>query len=347
MDRRRFLAGTAAAVTSAGVPARANSVAPFGVDLFSIRSSGWSAFEYLDYCARWKADVVHFSEVRFLGSLEEEHVHKVGDYARKLGIDLEIGMTSICPSSSRFRPEDGSAEGQLGRVIRAANWAGSKIVRAYLGSMADRKAPGGIEGHIENTVKVLREVRSQANDAGVRIAVENHAGDLQARELKTLIEEAGTDFVGACVDSGNPLWTLEDPHLTLETLAPYALTSHIRDSRVWMTEKGASVRWVRTGEGNVDIGRWIDRYLELCPGKAVTQEVIVTGPREFNFFEPDFWDGYRSVPAWEFSRFLALAAAGRPDDSYQSPSKEDRARREREDLEASMRCVSERLRRPA
>ena len=34
-------------------------------------------------------------------------------------------------------------------------------------------------------------------DAGLKIAIENHAGDMQARELKMLIEEAGKDFVGA------------------------------------------------------------------------------------------------------------------------------------------------------
>ncbi len=339
MDRRSFLSYSAAAVTSAATAAKAKANAKFGIDLFSIRSSGWDAFQYLDYCTKWKADVVHFSEIRFLGGLEDAHVKKVGDYARKLGIELEIGMTSICPSSSRFKPEDGTAEEQIGRMLRAAELAGSKIVRAYLGAMADRKADIGIEGHIENTAKVLRGVRSRAQDAGVKIAVENHAGDMQGRELKMLIEEAGKDFVGACVDSGNPLWTLEDPHVTLETLAPYALTSHVRDSRVWRNPKGATVRWVRTGEGNVEIDRWIKRLVELCPGLAVTQEVIVTGPREFNFMEPDFWKGYENVRAAEFTRFLALAEGGTPSAGYQAPSQENRPQVERDDLEASMRHV--------
>jgi sugar phosphate isomerase/epimerase len=334
MRRRTFLA------TAAGAAAQARrSGVKFGIDLFSIRSSNWSPFEYLDYCARWKADVVHFSEVRFLGSLEEAHAREVGDYARRLGIELEIGMTSICPSSKRFRAEDGPAEEQLARAIRAARAAGSPIVRAFLGSMEDRKGPIPIEGHIENTVRVLRAVRSRAEDAGVRIAIENHAGDMQARELRSLIEAAGKEFVGACIDSGNPLWTIEDPHVTLEVLAPYALTSHIRDSAVWRTENGAAVRWVRTGEGNVGIDDWIRKYVELCPGRAVTMEVIVTGPREFPYLKPEFWDGYRNVPAWEFSRFLALAERGKPVPGPPPVPAEQRAAQEREDLEASIRHV--------
>ena len=337
MRRRDFLGVTAAAAP----PAQRRAGAKFGIDLFSIRSSGWSPFEYLDYCARWKADVVHFSEVRFLGSLDEAHVKKVGEHARRLGIELEIGMASICPSSKRFRAEDGPAEEQLARVIAAARAAGSPIVRAYVGSMEDRKGPVPIEGHIENTVRVLRAVRTRAQDSGVRIAVENHAGDMQARELKSLIEGAGKDFAGACIDSGNPLWTIEDPHLTLETLAPYALTSHIRDSAVWRTESGAAVRWVRTGEGNVGIDEWIRNYVKLCPGKAVTMEVIVTGPREFGYLKPEFWDGYRNVPAWEFSRFLALVEKGKPLEGPAPAPPEERAQREREDLEVSIRHTRE------
>jgi hypothetical protein len=28
-------------------------------------------------------------------------------------------------------------------------------------------------------------------------------------------------FVASCLDTGNPMWVVEDPFVTLETLAPY------------------------------------------------------------------------------------------------------------------------------
>lgn len=312
--------------------ARSASAVKLGIDLFSIRSSGWSPFEYLDYCAKWGAQVVHFSEIRFLGSLEEAHVRKVRDHASRLGIELEVGMRSICPTSRAFDPKQGTAEEQIVRMTGVARNAGSAIVRAFLGTMADRAGAIPIEGHIDNTVKVLRAVRSRVMDTGVKIAIENHAGDMQARELKSLIEGAGKDFVGACVDSGNPVWALEDPHLTLETLAPYVLTSHVRDSAVWRVPEGVAVRWTRMGEGNVDIDRWVRRYAELCPGKALSLEIIVTGPRRFAYLDPKFWEGYKNVPAWEFSRFLAIAEKGKPSEG--PPQGQDAATRERDDLEA-------------
>ncbi len=330
MTRRHFAAMPL--ITSA---LAANDVL-LGIDLFSVRSQGWSAFENLDYAAKFGAKVVHFSEIRFLGSLDDDHIRKVSAHAKQLGITLEIGMRSICPTSTSFDPKQGTAEEQLKRVIHAAHLADSRLVRCFLGTMADRQSATPLAANIENTARTLRACRSFAQDHNIKVAVENHAGDMQARELKGLIELAGKDFVGAVIDSGNPVWALEDPHLTLETLAPYILTSHVRDSYLWKTPEGIAVQWTRMGEGNVDISGWVKRYRELCPGKALSMEIIVTGQRKFQVFEQKFWDAYRNTPAWEFTRFLALAEKGSP---QQDPPKLDKAAsaiKERRDLELSI-----------
>jgi len=311
-----------------------------GIDLFSLRNQGWTPFEYLDYCARQKVQVVHFSEIRFLGGLETAHLKKVREHADRLSIQIEVGMRSICPSSTAFDPKQGTAEEQIARMLDAARVLGSPIVRAFLGHGGDRRGKLSIDEHIENAVRVLRASRSRIQSSGLMIAIENHAGDMQAREVKTLIEAAGTDIVGACLDSGNPLWAIEDPHLTLETLAPYVLTSHLRDSYVWRTPEGSAVAWVRLGEGNVRIEDYVRRFAELCPGKTVSLEVIVTGPVVQRFGEPDFWQAYRKTPAWEFARFLTLADKGKPRPApAPAASKEETAAREREDLEVSLRCL--------
>jgi sugar phosphate isomerase/epimerase len=339
MRRRDFLATLPAAAAAAAAPAGLN----LGVDLFSLRSQKWTAFEHLEYCSKLGARTVHFSEIRFLGSLDDGHVREVGEQARRLGIELEIGMRSICPGSAAFDRQAGTAEEQLLRVMRAARIAGSKLVRAFLGTFQDRRSAGGIEARIGETVQVLKNVRPQALDMGLKIAVENHAGDMQSRELRKLIEAAGPDFVGACYDSGNPCWVLEDPHQALETLAPYVLTSHIRDSYLWNDAEGTQVNWTRSGEGNVDIGRLMKRFVELCPGKAMSLEVIVMGPRAYPWRKPEFWQGYENVRAADFARFLDIAARGVPQPPRPAVAKERAAELEREDLEASMRWTRSHL----
>jgi 3-oxoisoapionate decarboxylase len=339
MLRRTFVAGTGAAALSQSAMAQVSPKARIGIDLFSIRDSGFGPIEYLDYAAKQGANLVHFSEIRFIGSLDPENLRKVRAHAEKLGIALELGMRSICPTSKAFDAAQGTAEQQIERMLVSAKTLGSPIVRCFLGTSNDRSGPIPIEGHIENTIRVLRNIRSKVIDSGLKIAIENHAGDMQGRELKTLIEGAGTDFVGACLDSGNPLWVLEDPHVTLEALAPYVLTSHVRDTIVWRIPEGAAVQWVRMGDGNIGIDSYVKRYLELCPGKALTLEIIVTGPRKYPYFDPKFWDAYRNVPASNFARFVSLVDKGVAPPAAPPVGKNEIPQRQKEDLEASLKWL--------
>lgn len=307
----------------------------FGLDMYSLRSQGWNPFDQLDFAARWGVRVAHYSEIRLLGGLDPDHLRNVRAHADALGIDLELGMLSICPSAGIFDASKGSAEAQIEAMLPAARILGSPFVRCVVGRADDRRSPGGIEARIADTVRVLNSVRSKVVDAGLKLAIENHAGDMQGRELKALVEGAGPDFVGVCIDAGNPVWAIEDPHLTLEYLAPYVLTSHVRDSRVWRVPHGTAVAWTRMGEGNVDIARYIRTYVERCPGRALSLEIIVSPePRIHAHREPGFWDAYQHTPAWEFDRFEALADAGSP---YLVTPASDPVAREREDVEASLR----------
>lgn len=331
MNRREFLAVAAVPLSAMS---KNPSLVKLGIDLFSLRSQNWTPFQYLNYCAARQVQVVHFSETRFLGSLEPANLTAVRRHAAELGLQLEIGMRSICPTSKMFDRSAGTAEQQLKRMIDAAKTIGSAIVRAVLGSADDRR-PGPIQARIDDVVQVLHKVRPQATGEGIKIAIENHAGDMQARELKDLVEQAGPDFVGVCLDSGNPLWTIEDPHLTLDILHPYVLTSHVRDSAVWKVPQGAAVTWVQMGRGNVDIDLYVRKYLELCPGKALSMESIVFGPKILSYREPSFWDAYRDTPAWEFERFLEIADRGKPyqDEPWETSNE---AAREREALDQSL-----------
>jgi sugar phosphate isomerase/epimerase len=164
---------------------------------------------------------------------------------------------------------------------------------------------------------------------------------MQARELKALVEAAGTDFVGVCLDSGNALWALEDPHLALETLAPLVLTSHVRDSVVCHTTEGIVVTWTRMGHGNVRIADYLRSFAGRCPAATLSLEVILNGPRTFDYRDPQFWDAYRQTPAWEFARFLALAEAGTHTAAAVPPPDPANPMRQLDDVQASIRWTRE------
>ena len=282
-----------------------------GVDLFSLRAQKWNAHQCLDYCEKIGVDLVHFSEQEPFESLEDSYLCEVKSHADELGLVIEAGMGSICPTSSTFSDANGTAVEQVQRMLRVASILGSPVLRCFLGANADRST--GLDRHMQSTVETCQAIKSQAVDLSIRLAIENHAGDMQAWELKELIEKAGPDFVGACIDAGNPLWVAEDPLLTLEHLAPYVATSHVRDTAVWPHPRGAAVLWVAMGDGNVGIQEWHRLYAELCPDKPFTLEIISwIPPRVLNYLEEEYWETYPRARAAEFIRFERLVRDARP-----------------------------------
>jgi len=87
LTRRNLLGMAAAAPLAMAAPAPAPAV-KLGIDLFSLRSQGWTPFQLLDYSAKLAAKVVHFSEIRFIGNLEPENLRAVRRYAEERGIEI-------------------------------------------------------------------------------------------------------------------------------------------------------------------------------------------------------------------------------------------------------------------
>jgi sugar phosphate isomerase/epimerase len=340
IDRRAFLAGAGAAMAQTFASAQRPQV-ELGAIQGSVSQLKWTPAEFLDYLS--KIDLRHamISLPREV-LLDESAVKQIRAHADKLGISLILAYGSVCPSSKSFNAKLGTVEEQVAPALKASQIFGARSLRCVLGSGTERPE---IDMHIENMVRAVRGMRSRILDSGVKLAVENHGGDLQARELKAMVEAAGRDIMGVCLDSANPVWMLEDPHMTLEMLGPYAETSHLRDSALWRVPEGIAVRWVNMGDGNVDIDGWIRKFMAMRPGVPLIFENLVSRqPRVFGVFDPKFWDNYRKMPAWEFSRFLALAERGKPTPAIPAPPGKDPGRQQCEDLEVCVRHTRELLR---
>lgn len=322
MRRRTFLkttlhAAAAVAATHVAFVQEVRSQTPAGIrlgfDTYSLRAWKWKAIQFIDYAANLKLDSIQLSSLDDFESLDPPYLQKVKDHASAAGIVLEGGIGCICDSTKSWNAKEGTPVAYLLKGIGVAKAVGATSMRCFMGSSADRLGPAPIESHIENTVKALKVVRSRALDAGVKIAVENHSGDMQAGELKALIEEAGKDYTAACLDTGNPMWVAEDPMTTLEVLGPYTVTTHIRDSILFEHPRGAAAQWVALGEGTIDFHRFAARFRELCPNSTMQLENI-TGrpPRVVPYLEPEFWKAFPKANAAGFARFVALAKSGRP-----------------------------------
>jgi sugar phosphate isomerase/epimerase len=344
IDRRRFIF-TGAAAAAYGAVLKGATPAP-AVELGSIDGSvggnNFTPIQFLDYLSSIKLTWAMLS-LPAATLADEAALRAIRAHADQLGIRLQLAFGSVCPSSKSFNPQNGSVEEQTARGLRASQIFGATCMRCVLGLDPERPQ---IEMHIDNMIKAVRGMRSRIVDSGITLAVENHGGDLQAREMKGMIEAVGADVMGVCLDSGNPVWMLEDPHFTLETLVPYALTCHVRDSAVWKVPEGIAVRWVNMGEGNVDIDGWIRKFVQAKPGLPIIFENLVSGaPRVHHIYDPAFWDNWRKMPASEFARFLAIADRGTPKPATPRAPNKTAGQQKIDDLEVCVRYTRDLLQR--
>jgi sugar phosphate isomerase/epimerase len=328
LTRRDFLQQTAAAALVAGLPQAPVRGHRLGLDNFSVRAMGWKAPQLVDYAASLGCSTLFITDLDALESLEDGYLTAVREKATSKFLRVQLGTWSVCPTSKAFKPNRGTADEHLALAIRAAKALGSPVIRVVLGTWEDRLTDGGIERHMESLLGVCARAKSLAVGSNVKIAIENHAGDMHSTELAKLVETAGTDYVGVNLDSGNALWTLEDPIDNLRNLAKYVVTTSLRDGAVWEIPDGAAVAWTAMGEGQMDLRNYFTLFDRLCPSVPVHIETISGFNREFPYMKPEFWKAWPNMPEQAFAHFKKLAKNGRPVPPYTPPADQDPKRAE-------------------
>ncbi len=290
---------------------------PLGMNTYCLRFEKWNDRRLFDYCVTQKLDAIFLQDSLDAGVRDPKHWAEVRAWSKDTGLHIETGGSSLTGAVYPKGPEDhAKTMAELRMNIKRAAAMGSPIVRTLVAGDRYALPDGPLDRIIESAAGVLREVRSEAMDAGIKIAVENHK-ELQAWETRTLIETAGKEFVGSYLDTGNPVFVAEDPMTTLEELGPYALTFHLRDSVVYETPGGIDIQWVPLGEGTNDFKAIVAKAAEILSAsvyiycKPITARPPVTLP----VYSQEFWTKYfPRARSKDLARFLALAKRGKPYD---------------------------------
>src|SRR5205823_14814570 len=162
------------------------------------------------------------------GNNDPGHWEELKKTAARLGLELHGGDAGAMPRSADSME---ATRQRLREGIRHAVGIGSKLVRFRAAGDRASLPPGPPEKSIEDAIKVLRSVRTEAMDAGIKFAIENHK-ELYCWQTRQVIDGAGKEFVGSYLDTGNPVFVMEDPISTVETLGPVAVMLHLRDAVV-------------------------------------------------------------------------------------------------------------------
>lgn len=152
--------------------------------------------------------------------------------------------------------------------------------------------------------ETLLRMRPEFERHRFAIGIENHK-DWLAPELASLLRGIDSRFVGACLDFGNNLALLEDPDETIEVLAPFAVTTHLKDMAVNPTAEGFELSEVALGQGMLPLERYVAIVRKARPDAALCLEMITRDPLRVPYRGQRYWVAFDAARR-DASRLLAF-----------------------------------------
>jgi sugar phosphate isomerase/epimerase len=199
-----------------------------------------------------------------LHTFEDTRLERLAQGASREGVQLEIGARRLTPE-------------HVARYAAIARRLGAKLLRFVIDEVEYEPAP-------KRVAEILREVVPLLH--GVTLGLENH-DRFPAKTLRALVESAGSDRIGICLDTVNSLGAGEGIDAVCEILAPLTVNLHIKDFVIERVphQMGFAVRGCPAGAGALDIpsllarlarfGRCRTAVLELwTPPEAQLEDTI-------------------------------------------------------------------------
>lgn len=120
------------------------------------------------------------------------------------------------------------------------------------------------------------------------VGVENHK-DWTADEQAALLKRISSEYLGACVDFGNNVALLEDSLEVAQKLAPYAVTTHLKDMAVKPYGEGFELSEVALGDGSTPLRRIIAALRKHRSDIYICLEMITRDPLKVPYKTDHYW----------------------------------------------------------
>jgi sugar phosphate isomerase/epimerase len=256
---------------------------------------------FLAYCHDLGAGGVQVG----IGRRDETYARQLRRQAREWDMFLEGsgGLPRDQADLERFEAE----------VVTAGN-AGATVIRVVM--------PSKGSGRRYEAFKSVEEFR-QTRDRGrkmlelaepvaarhrIRLALENHKDERIPERLET-IKGISSEYIGACVDTGNDIAFLEDPMAVIEAYAPWAFAVHLKDAAVREYEDGFLLADVPLGEGILDLPKVVQVLRSHHPEVHFNLEMMTRDPLKVPCLTEGYWSAMGDIPGSYLARTLKMVQA--------------------------------------
>lgn len=187
-------------------------------------------------------------------SLPFDEIDKISGLARDKNVRLEFGARRLTPDHTI-------------QCLSMAERLDSEILRMVI------DAPG-FEPDLATIKAILRDLVPECNQRKIKLAIENH-DRFKAREFAEMVESAGSEWIGICLDSVNSLGAGEGFETVSEILLPYTINFHVKDFTIYRMfhRMGIIIEGRPAGKGMLNIPDLLHKLSEYGRCKSVILEL--------------------------------------------------------------------------
>ncbi|TFG43847.1 MAG: hypothetical protein E4H43_01210 [Bacteroidia bacterium] len=153
---------------------------------------------------------------------------------------------------------------------------------------------------------MIKDLIPEFSSRKIRLAIENH-DRFRAREFEEIVNSAGSEWVGICLDSVNSMGAGEGFETVSDILVPYTINLHIKDFTIRRAvhKMGIIIEGAPAGKGMLNIPDLIRRtsqtgicrsaILELWTPPETSIELTLTkehlwAEESINYLKPLIWE---------------------------------------------------------
>lgn len=251
-----------------------------GRDILKSTAAALPADGLLDLTERFWAGGAQI-DLTQLESHEPAYLAHLRARAERAGLWLELSVPS------RYL-ESAEAYAELAGVALALGVDRIRVALLY-GRRYESFAARDAWAEFERTWRRrLAAITPEVERHPIRIGIENHK-DFTGPELAELLTTLGCPHIGACVDFGNNISLLEDPLSTIRTLAPFAVTTHLKDMAVRRDAEGFELSEVPLGEGIVPLAEAVRLVRDARPDAHLCLEMLTRDPLKVPYLTEAYW----------------------------------------------------------
>jgi len=266
-----------------------------------------------------------------LATTDSDYLKSLRVMLEKRGMFLELGVSAkMLESEDAFAPVAAAAK-ELGvERLRIACLSGRRYE-----TFAEMKTWQEFATHWK---QVLRQSEPMLKKYKLQAGIENHK-DWLADEQVEILKSVSSPYLGACVDFGNNLSLLEDSLEVARKLAPYVITTHLKDMAVKPYEDGFELSEVALGEGITPLKQIIEVLRKVRRDVPIVLEMITRDPLKVPYKTDKYWATYAerdNARVQKFERTVLSKPSAKPLPRITGLSSEQALAAENENIR---RCV--------